>query len=435
MSLPALAISPDKRYLTTADGAPFFYLGDTDWELFHRCSREEAQLLCADRASKGFNVLQAVALAEIDGINTPNVYGHQPLTNDDPLKPVEEYWKHVDWVVDCANRHGLYVGLLPTWGDKWNKGSWGKGPVVFNERNARAYGKWIGARYRNAGVIWIMGGDRTIDTEEQLRIIRAMSEGVREGDGGAHLMTFHPCGNQTSSKFVGAEPWLDFNMCQTGHSRNRASWAFYDNDFGFLPRKPFVNGEPPYEAHPNNFRGGDEGWLDQVDVRRELYWAVCSCASGFTYGCHAIWQMYEPPRDPINLPRDTWKNSLALPGASQVQHGRKLALSRPWESREQAQWALLWPHSDGENTIRACRDKEGSWLFAYLPNCQRIKLHQNAVHGDTLRVTWYNPRTGTSVAGGEVAGGREQSLQPPFDPEGRDWVLVLDDTAKGYPLP
>ncbi len=196
MALPTLAVSPDKRSLIFADGSPFFYLGDTDWETFHRCTREDAELLCKDRASKGFNVLQMVALAEFDGLGAPNAYGHVPLVDSDPLRPFEEYWKHVDWVVECANRHGLYVGLLPTWGDKWHKGAWGKGPVVFNTDNARAYGAWIGARYRTAGVIWIMGGDRTIDTEEQLLIIREMAEGMREGDGGAHLITFHPCGNQ-----------------------------------------------------------------------------------------------------------------------------------------------------------------------------------------------------------------------------------------------
>ena len=45
-----LTISPNGRSIL-ADGAPFFYLGETAWELFHRCTREEADLLLSDRAA------------------------------------------------------------------------------------------------------------------------------------------------------------------------------------------------------------------------------------------------------------------------------------------------------------------------------------------------------------------------------------------------
>ena len=67
-----LKVSDNNRYLITEDGQPFFYLADTAWELFHRCDREEAKLYLEKRASQGFNDIQAVALAELDGLNTPN---------------------------------------------------------------------------------------------------------------------------------------------------------------------------------------------------------------------------------------------------------------------------------------------------------------------------------------------------------------------------
>jgi len=113
-AMEKLKISVNKRNIVTESGKPFFYLGETAWELFHRCTREEAEQLLVDRANKGFTVIQAVALAEIDGLNTPNSYGHRPLENNDPLKPVEEYWKHVDWVVKRVNELCLYIGFLPT---------------------------------------------------------------------------------------------------------------------------------------------------------------------------------------------------------------------------------------------------------------------------------------------------------------------------------
>ncbi|MFA9221566.1 MAG: DUF4038 domain-containing protein, partial [Sediminibacterium sp.] len=46
---------------------------------------------------------------------------------------------------------GLVIALLPTWGDKLNKSTWGEGPEIFTVQNARVYGKWIGNRYKRFG--------------------------------------------------------------------------------------------------------------------------------------------------------------------------------------------------------------------------------------------------------------------------------------------
>ena len=54
---PRLKVSDNHRFLVTEDGAPFFYLGDTGWELFHRLNREEADRYLENRAKKGFNVI------------------------------------------------------------------------------------------------------------------------------------------------------------------------------------------------------------------------------------------------------------------------------------------------------------------------------------------------------------------------------------------
>src|SRR5687768_3613596 len=69
---PRLKVSDNKRYLVKDDGTPFFYLGDTAWELFHRLNREEAERYLKNRAKKQFTVIQAVVLAELDGLNDPN---------------------------------------------------------------------------------------------------------------------------------------------------------------------------------------------------------------------------------------------------------------------------------------------------------------------------------------------------------------------------
>lgn len=95
-------------------------MADTAWELFHRLNREEAEQYLTTRASQGYSLIQAVAVAELDGVNTPNPYGHQPFISTNPLVMNDAYFQHVDWIVNRANALGLYIGLLPTWGDQWN---------------------------------------------------------------------------------------------------------------------------------------------------------------------------------------------------------------------------------------------------------------------------------------------------------------------------
>src|SRR4051794_19361593 len=73
--LPRLEVSGNHRFLITDDGAPFFWLGDTAWELFHRLTREEAERYLRNRAERRFTVVQAAVLAELDGLGVPNANG------------------------------------------------------------------------------------------------------------------------------------------------------------------------------------------------------------------------------------------------------------------------------------------------------------------------------------------------------------------------
>lgn len=304
--LPALRVSDNQRLLVTADGQPFFWLGDTAWELFHRLNREDAVHYLEHRARHGFTVVQAVALAELDGLNDPNPYGHKPLRDHDPTKPDvrdgpnNDYWDHVDFIVAEANQRGIYIGLLPTWGDKWNK-KWGVGPEIFTPQNAEVYGEWLGRRYRHAGLVWILGGDRPVENDKHKEITRALARGLRKGDGGSHLMTWHPSGGGTSALWFHNDDWLDFNMRQNGHVPEFT--GRYDQtreDYNRTPTKPVLDGEPIYEDHPISFDARKFGHSTAADVRRPLYWNLFSGAFGHTYGHHSVWQMWSPDKKPIN---------------------------------------------------------------------------------------------------------------------------------------
>ena len=134
------------HYLQYGDGRPFFWLGDTGWELFQRLNKDEEEYLENCR-KKGFNVIQAVILAEFNGLKEPNQYGELPLKDLNPETPNEKYFELVDWTLQLALKKEIVMGLLPTWGDKVTL-LWGNGPVVFNEANAYKYGFFLGKRYK-----------------------------------------------------------------------------------------------------------------------------------------------------------------------------------------------------------------------------------------------------------------------------------------------
>ena len=49
------------------------------------------------------------------------------------------------------------------------------------------------------------------DDEEDFQIIREMAKGLEAGDGGNHLMTYHPQGGNNTSQWFHNDDWLDFN--------------------------------------------------------------------------------------------------------------------------------------------------------------------------------------------------------------------------------
>jgi len=437
-----LMVSENKRFLVFEDGMPFFYLGDTAWELFHRLNKEETEKYLENRREKGFTVIQAVVLAEYDGLNTPNVEGERPLIDNDPTKINEAYFRHVDWVIKKAEEKGLFIGLLPTWGDKWNK-KWGIGPEIFTPENAASYGEILGKRYKDSpNIIWILGGDRDIEKGVHKNIIRAMASGIRQGDGGAHLITFHPQGGRGSAEYFHEEEWLDFNMRQNGHTPNFT--GSYENtlkDYNRTPTKPVMDGEPLYEDHPIEFNAERNGHSVSVDVRRPLYWDLFSGAFGHTYGHHSVWQMWQPGRDPINFPLLPWYEAVDQPGAWQMQFGRRLMESRPFLTRIPDD-SVIVPHDvktsvpgAGRYRFVATRDKNGSYAMVYVPVGRPFTVRMDVISGKKVTAWWYNPRNGKAQKIGNFSNEGTHTFIPPQLGENSDWILVLDDADAGFKAP
>jgi hypothetical protein len=429
------SVSANGHYLLR-DGKDFFWLGDTGWELFHRLDREQADLYLETRSRQGFTVIQAVVLAEFDGLHTPNAYGELPLFNDDPTRPNENYFKQVDYIIDRAGEKGLVIGLLPTWGDKVRMDTWGKGPVIFNPENAYIYGRWIGSRYKNRkNIIWILGGDRNPDSDNEFKIWRSMATGILEGTGGKDhaLITYHPQPNdQGSAQYFFSDEWFSFNMFQNGHCRNTAVYQKIYAAWLRLPAKPVLDGEPIYEDHPVCFNVKDLGTSSAYDVRQYAWLDVFSGAFGHTYGCHDIWQFYSADREAVNGPHVYWPAAMELPGANQMKWVRRLMESHPpLTERIPDQSLILENNLMVSERIQATRGKD--YLFVYSAAGKPFTVVLEKITGKKLHVFWFNPRNGNVIVREPIENKGTQLFQPPQSGYGQDWVLVLEDGEKNFP--
>ena len=448
-----LKVSENGRFLEFTNGEPFLYLGCTAWELFHKLNREEAAEYLTNRSEKGFTVIQAVILAEMGGLKVPNAYGEIPLIDQDPTKPNEKYFEHVDFIVAKAEELGLFIGMLPTWGDKVTAEHGGEG-VIFNSDNARFYGEFLGKRYKDKPVIWILGGDRNVSNDTVFQIWKAMAEGLRAGDSGEHLITMHPRGNKSSSEWFHKEDWLDFNLYQSGHgARFNNVYEYAQHDYLLQPAKPCVDGEPAYENIPVKFweycdwsdslrvprevldsnllisdkSYFDKGFFTDYDIRIHAYWNLLSGACGYTYGNNAIWQMFRKGGS-IAIPcLYDWRESMDQPGAKNIRYLRSLFESRSFTKIIPDQTLIQGDNPKDSSHIVSAIASDRSFLLVYLAIGQTVSIDMSNIIASEVQAWWFNPRDGNATLIGSFDNKEIKDFVPPSGGLNNDWVLVLED--------
>jgi Protein of unknown function (DUF4038)/Putative collagen-binding domain of a collagenase len=438
-----LQVTANGHYLQYEDGTPFFWLGDTGWELFHRLNKEEIEKYLENRRQKGFNVIQSVILAEFNGLKKPNQYGDVPLNDLDPEKPNEKYFELVDWVIQNALSKNIFMGLLPTWGDKVTL-LWGEGPVVFNEHNAYGYGLFLGKRYAAyPNIIWILGGDRPAvkDSNDWRPVWRAMAKGIKEGTNGNAIFSYHTWGGENStSQYIHKEAWLQINMMQSGHGGGHdvPVWKWIERDRKMQPSKPTLDSEPNYEDHPvNPWPKWDpaNGYFRDYDVRKQIYRSVFAGGCGVTYGHHAVWQFWSEREEKINYADRYWTEAIDRPGAFQAGYLKKLMDSRPALNRIPDQEIIASGQGEKGAYITAFRSDDSTYAMIYLPIGKKIEVNTAGLKSGKLSCWWFNPKDAASKKIGVFKRKNIMAFTPPTTGIENDWVLILDDARKKWLAP
>ena len=448
-------VDATKTYLVTKkNGKPFFWMGDTAWELFHRLTREEVIYYLNSRQKQQFNVIMAVALAELDGLRQPNMYGDVPFKDLETLEwaitpgsnpnDAEEYdyWDHVDFVIQEAAKREMYIGLLPTWGDKVAY-NWGAGPMVFNNNPEAAYtyARKLAERYKHQwNIVWILGGDRPGTYERDGRyhddrpVWRAMANAIEEVYENDVFITYHPSWPETTAFFPN-ENWLDMHALQSSHgNRTIKAWEIIREGLKIESRRPMMDLEPCYEDHPVNVWDGkwtraERGYFDDYDVRARTYRGVFAGGCGAVYGHHQVWQFVDTTRnDPVWI-GDTiigWQRALTAKAANHIHHLKDLMLSRPDFNRVEDNSLVVSDRgSDYRDVIIATRNRKATYAMVYLPQPKPVEIDLNRLSNGRKRVSWFNPVTGKYTrAKGKFSSGI-QIFTPPNQQQ-KDWVLVVD---------
>ena len=203
--------------------------------------------------------------------------------------------------------------------------------------------------------------------------------------------------------------------------------------YNLQPTKPVMDAEPIYEDHPVCFNARELGTSNAYDIRLYAYLDVFSGAFGHTYGCHDIWQFYSPYREAVNGPHIYWQEAMELPGANQMIFLRKLIESRPFLDRVPDQSLVVENNEAAAERIQATRGKD--YAFIYAATGKPFTVVLGKISGAKLNAAWYNPRKGETIKSDAINNTGKQKFNPPSTGYGQDWVLILDDAAKNYPLP
>ncbi len=434
--LKQLKVSANKRFFQTADGKPFFWLGDTGWLLFKKCKREDAVLYLDDRQRKGYNVIQVMLVHDVN--DAVNVYGDSSIHNKDVSKPVLNdehmvddikygFWDHVDYIIREAEKRGIYMALVPVWGGNIKKVS---------PEQGKAYATFLANRYKNfSNIIWLNGGD--IKGSDGLETWNMIGNTIRSIDK-KHLIGFHPRGRNSSSTWFHNEPWLDFNMFQSGHRSyaqdtlsnetlhyGEDNWRYMNDDYALKPVKPSFDGEPSYEAIPYGLHEANQPYWKDHEIRRYAYWSVFAGGCGFTYGHNAVMQFYTAP-DPAAsyFPKENWKEGINAPGAGQMQVLKKLMLGRSYFDRVPAQDAVM---DNGTRYEYIAATRGSNYAFFYTYSGRSFKLDLFKLKFSPRKAFWFNPTTGTIQPISEYRNSLNASFDPPGEPaNGNDWVLILE---------
>jgi hypothetical protein len=413
--------SANRRYLVDRKNMPFLIAGDAPQALTVNLNEEDAEIYFANREAHGFNTvwINLVCNDYTGGRKEGTAYdGLTPFTTPGDLStPHEAYFARCDRMLRLAAKHRLLVLLDPI-----ETGGWLSIMLANGVEKCRAYGRYLGDRYRSFdNILWMSGNDfQGWRDAKNDAVVTAVALGILDRDK-RHLHTIE----------------LDYNVSGSLDDPNWApivgliaSYTYYPTYARVLQDYNRPNPLPVFMVESDYEREHDS---TPAVLRRIEYWSLLSGAAGQVYGNGMIWPFSKD-----------WKSQLESPGAVEMAYVGKLFEPRPWYRLVPDQKHTLvtagYGTFDSTTTnanqfgakgdyVTAARTPDGKRAMAYLPGIRAVTVDLSQMSGP-VSAQWYDPSRGvfTAIAGSPFANTGTRTFDPPGkngDGDG-DWVLVLE---------
>ena len=416
-----LKASSNGRYLVDQNNVPFMMMGDSPQTLVALASEADADMYFANRQANGFNAawVNLLCIKDLFCNSAGTTYdGIAPFTTPDDLStPNEAYFTRVDHMIQYAANHGIVVVLDPIETISWLSTLRSNGI-----NKSRAYGQYLGNRYKNYdNIIWMSGNDfQTWSNPSDDAVVKAVALGIKDNDT-RHLQTIEL--NYLVSSSIDDPVWASFVDLN-------AAYTYYATYAELL--KDYNNSSiPTFMVEANYELESLRGYLTTPYIlRKQEYWTMLSGATGQLYGS-AYTDSFQ----------SGWQTHLDLPGSLQIKYLNSLFLPRQWYNLVPDQGHSIVTAGYGtydslgtvlENDyLTAASLPDGSLVMAYMPTIRAITVNMSKLVGSTT-ARWYDPSSGTytTVAGSPFPNTGTRQFTPVgnnTDGDG-DWVLVLEST-------
>ncbi|MDB9025983.1 DUF4038 domain-containing protein [Parabacteroides distasonis] len=406
--------SANKRYFVDQNNMPFLYNADTGWYMFWKLSEKEAGEYIRLRKAQRFNVIQTMLVIP----NSVNVYGLKAFKDNNDFTTLNEaYFDHVDRVLAEAEKENMLIAIAPLWIGCCLDG-WG-GDGLYLEKNSleniRFLGEFIGRRFAaHQNVIWILGGDN--DPGVHRICVEVLAKAIKK-EAPHQMQTYHASSTHSSTDIWMNVDWLDFSMVYTYFRGFNKAWNCVQQDvyevcyaeYKKAAGMPFILGESTYE--------GEHGdWGNDLQVRKQAWWAVLSGAAGHAYGS-PNWKMID----------GKWKDIMKYPGANSLRHFYNFLSARKWyelipdfDNNLAIDGAA--PYATNDYAVSAVSfDKK--WAVMYIPSKRTIRVNLKILKGNRISLRWYNPRTGNYKL---ISSNQSPCILEYTSPDENDWVLLFE---------
>ena len=442
-----LKISKNDRYLTYADGTPFFYLGDTHWILSHeRFDTSNAPGVISQfkytvdkRVKQGFTVFQSEP-----GWQARSA---QIRITDEGIadEEADADFKHGFTRADLAgfanlDRKFKYIadqGLVHANAEICWVGDPAKFPIFTEAYMSRLARYWV-ARYGAYPVIWTIAQEidkNNYGAYNAITIKKWFAAAQSSADSDSYHQPVMPHMENTDHTTASNSWWSN----KPFHSGWAVQWQGDLTDMNIA--KEFWNASPTkpsvlYESAYDHF------WTDSRGALGAAYKAFQYGMYGYGYGANGIWNdIYSKPGEPgdfgtaYEMPAHYfwWRDGADLSTGDQLTYFKHFYTSLKW-------WKLVprfddtaWGAFADPSRSLLSSDGEDTYAVFFFGSGTSTGTLNHMENHSSYSAQWFNPRYGQFENIGSFTQRNSQWIIPKR-PTAEDWVLLVKRSVSNHPM-